>query len=54
MAPPQVLDAIVVHELCHLRHQNHGKAFWDLVESFFPGYMGVREWLRENSQELVL
>ncbi len=54
MAPPQVLDAIVVHELCHLRHQNHGKAFWALVESFFPGYKEVREWLRENSQELVL
>jgi len=54
MAPPEVLDAIVIHELCHLRHPNHGKGFWALVKSFNPGYDEIRKWLKDNSPELQL
>jgi len=54
MAPPEVLDAIVVHELCHLRHPNHGKGFWALVKSYYPGYDDIRKWLKNNSLELQL
>lgn len=54
MAPPEVLDAIVIHELCHLRHPNHGKRFWALVKSYNPGYDDVRKWLKENAGEIQL
>lgn len=47
MAPPEVLDYVVVHELCHLKEMNHSKAFWALVESILPDYKRQREWLKE-------
>lgn len=54
MAPPEVLDAIVIHELCHLRHPNHGKGFWNLVEHFNPDYQDTRKWLKDHSHQLQL
>lgn len=47
MAPPEVLDYIVVHEMCHLVHFNHSKDFWNLVESILPDYKKQKEWLKE-------
>ncbi len=54
MAPPEVIDAIVVHELCHLKHPNHGAGFWALVESYLPRYKQTRAWLGEYSKDLHL
>lgn len=54
LAPPAVLDYVVVHELCHLTHMNHSKAFWALVESACPEYRTHRKWLKEHGQTLVL
>lgn len=54
LAPPAVLDYVVVHELCHLTHMNHSKAFWALVESVCPDYRTHRKWLKEHGQELIL
>ncbi len=54
LAPPAVLDYVVVHELCHLTHMNHSAAFWTLVESVCPDYRIHRKWLKEHGQELVL
>lgn len=45
MAPP-VMDYIVVHELAHLIHPNHGRDFWRLVESVIPDYIEKKEWLK--------
>ncbi len=54
LAPPAVLDYVVVHELCHLTHMDHSKAFWAHVESVCPDYRIHRKWLKEHGQELIL
>lgn len=54
LAPPAVLDYVVVHELCHLTHMDHSKAFWASVEHVCPDYRIHRKWLKEHGQELVL
>lgn len=48
MAPLSVLDYIVVHEMCHLIHMNHGKEFWTCVERILPRYKEEKRWLKEN------
>ena len=52
MAPPRVLDYVVVHELCHLTHMNHSKDFWNMVQSILPDYKEHRKWLKENGHTL--
>ena len=54
LAPPAVLDYVVVHELCHLTHMDHSPAFWQAVESVCPDYRNLRKWLKEHGNELVL
>lgn len=54
MAPDEVLDYVVVHELCHLLHMNHSSAFWDAVERILPDYQRSREWLRKNGSKLSI
>lgn len=44
----EIYDYILVHELCHLVHQNHGPHFWKLVGKFVPHYELHRRWLRQN------
>lgn len=48
LAPPEVLDYVVVHELCHLRQLNHSPEFWKLVGAVLPDYPERRAWLRRN------
>jgi predicted metal-dependent hydrolase len=48
MAPPEVVDYVVVHELAHLRHFNHSPAFWQLVEQVMPDYARHRAWLKQQ------
>lgn len=52
MAPPEVLDYLVIHELAHLLEMNHSRRFWRHVSSWCPDYRGRRRWLREHSREL--
>jgi predicted metal-dependent hydrolase len=54
MAPLDVIDYVIVHELCHLKELNHSKAFWADVESILPDYIRRRKWLKENGKWLVL
>ncbi|TWT62859.1 M48 family metallopeptidase [Rubinisphaera italica] len=46
MAPPTVIDYIIVHELAHLIHANHTDAFWNEVDKVLPDYGDRKEWLR--------
>lgn len=52
LAPPFVLDAVVVHELAHLRIRGHSRAFWSLVEQQAPRTTEARRWLREHARDL--
>ena len=54
LAPPAILDYVVVHELCHLTHMNHSPAFWQAVGQVCPDYKECHKWLREHGQELTL
>ena len=54
LAPPRILDYVVVHELCHRKEMNHSKAFWNAVEMILPDYKELRAWLRENGSQLTL
>lgn len=48
MAPVEVIDYVVIHELCHLKEMNHSKAFWSLVETCDSNYKKHRNWLKEH------
>jgi len=52
MAPPEVLEYVVLHELCHLREFNHSRSFWRLLESVRPSWRGSANWLRQHGHEL--
>ena len=54
MAPLTVIDYVVVHELCHMRHRDHSAAFWNEVDKVLPGYREHKEWLRQRGANLEL
>lgn len=54
MAPLEVVDYVIVHELCHLKEMNHSKNFWKLVEGICPEYIKYRTWLKKNGDNLTL
>lgn len=53
MAPPEIIDYIIVHELAHLKEANHSSAFWSLVAEYDPDYESHAEWLQKNSARLI-
>ena len=48
MTPPEIIDYVVIHELCHLVHQNHSSRFWDLVSRHYPEYKAAIEHMDIN------
>lgn len=54
LAPPSILDYVVVHELCHLTYMNHSTDFWHAVERIYPDYRTARKWLKDHGHELAL
>ena len=52
MAPEEVLDYVVCHELCHILQMNHSKEFWALVALYMPDWKEQKEWLKENGLTL--
>lgn len=53
MTPPEVLDSVVVHELCHRKHLDHSKEFYADVYKVFPDYDRCSKWLKENGSLLI-
>ena len=53
LAPHDVLDYVVVHEVCHLVEHNHGERFWRLVERRRPTYRDSKRWLDEHGWEIL-
>lgn len=54
MAPPEVIDYVILHELCHMIHMNHSQEYWELVALHMPDYKEKRKWLKENGGTLQL
>jgi predicted metal-dependent hydrolase len=54
MAPPEVIDYVVVHEVSHMVVRNHSGDYWRLVEHILPDYKGQRAWLKEHGHRLVI
>ncbi|WP_028117805.1 M48 family metallopeptidase [Ferrimonas senticii] len=52
MAPNRIVDYVVAHELCHLKHHDHSPKFWKELERVIPDYVECREWLRDNAERL--
>ncbi len=44
---PEIIDYVIIHELCHLKHHNHGPGFYDLLSELLPGYKLIRKELRK-------
>ena len=53
LAPPEVRDYVVVHELCHRKEMNHSPAFWAEVEKMIPDYKAHKKWLKDNGTALI-
>ena len=53
LAPSEVLDSVVAHELCHRKHMNHSKSFYEALYSVFPNYDECHRWLKENGDVLL-
>lgn len=53
LTPPEVIDSVVVHELCHLKEMNHSKKFYAEVEKYFPNYAECKKWMKENGAALI-
>jgi len=54
MAPIEIIDYVVIHELAHIREQNHTEAFWSLVNEYDPKCQKHVAWLNKNSVQLTL
>ncbi len=52
LCPMELQDYVIVHELCHIRHKNHSKDFWDLVGTYLPNWNERRKELRKHERYL--
>lgn len=54
LMPPEVLDYVVVHELCHRKEMNHSPQFWAEVRKVLPDYEKQKLWLKEHGNEIMM
>jgi predicted metal-dependent hydrolase len=53
LAPPDILDYVVVHELCHRKEMNHSPKFWAEVAKVIPDYKERQKWLRTEGSNIM-
>ena len=53
LTPPEVIDSVVVHELCHRKEMNHSPRFYSLVRSVYPDYDACHKWFKENGAAIM-
>lgn len=53
LTPPEVIDYVVVHELCHRKEMNHSGRFWNEVAIVLPGYAEQEKWLKTHGNEIM-
>ena len=53
LPPPEVIDSVVVHELCHLLEMNHSARFYERVYAVYPAYDRWNRWLKENGNLIM-
>ena len=54
LCPDDVIEYVVIHELCHRVYMNHSKRFWEKIEEFCPNYRQARKWLKQNGKSLIV
>lgn len=54
MAPVEIIDYVIIHELCHLIHMNHDRSFWRRVGSIVPDYKKKQEYLAKHGHDMTL
>ncbi len=54
LAPREVMEYVVIHELCHLKEMNHSPKFWKLVYQLMPEYFQAKLWLKNNGKKLYM
>ncbi|GAA0213949.1 SprT family zinc-dependent metalloprotease [Kangiella japonica] len=52
LTPLYVIDYLIIHELSHLKHLNHSKRFWGMVESYCPDYKNAEIWLKQQGHSV--
>ena len=52
MAPPHIIEYVIIHELMHIKEHNHSSRFWDLVKSQYPNIKDAKKWLIYNGNTL--
>ena len=53
MLPENIVDAIIVHELCHMKYKYHNTDFYNLVSTFIPNYKEIDKWLKINGKMIM-
>ena len=53
LTPPEIIDYVVVHELCHRKQMNHSKKFWAEVEKILPNYKEAKKWLKNEGSMII-
>lgn len=54
LMPSEILDYVVVHELCHRKEMNHSPKFWAEVKKILPDYENQKLWLKEHGDEIMM
>ncbi len=53
LLPDEIIDSVVVHELCHIKQMNHSAKFYEEIEKVFPDYMRCHAWLKQNGYKYM-